>query len=62
MSLTLPTLPVFDIPSCQAKPLTTKDFYLLSIEGRKRMRDAGQLDELLADPRRQPVSKPFSLD
>ena len=62
MSSTLPTLPVFDIPRCQAKPITTKEFYLLSIDGRRRLRDAGRLDEILSDTRRQPVSEPFTLD
>ena len=57
----LPTIPDFDIPLTTVKPLSTKDYYLLSAEGIRRLHDAGRLEEILSDPRRKPVSKPFTL-
>ena len=61
MSDPLPDLPEFDIRETDPKPMTMEEFYPLCLEGRRRLLEAGKLEEILDDPRREPVNKPFRL-
>ena len=61
MSTKLPSLSHIDAPEASEKRLSTEDFYRLSVERRRQLAKAGDLQRMLSEKSRTPANTAFVL-